>query len=412
MKNRLFRNTLLSSILWALAGTEASRAALKPVLYVSNRGDDTVSMISLETLRVVDTIRVGDQPASMALTPDGSRLYVVNYASHDVSVIDTLLHKVISTVGVGASSNEPSSVAISPDGRRAYVANSGSASISVIDTASNSVEDTIPTPPYPSAIAHHPIRDELWLGFGVYRPQGTIVLGVLSTIDYSMLASATSGVYLYGANGLRFTPDGSEVFGTESCGCCGRFHRISGTHSNGVISILQAGLFEGGNWAVGVAVHPSNGTAYFAQQGHCKVPPAPRLSELGGANRVLPLSLAPAALGITPDGNRLCIAQGTSILVLDRASFTTVTNIAVGTNPSRIVTGLINREPVLTISVAAVEVCWNSASNAHYQVEYRTNLTTDAWQPLGAIVTGTGFTNCITDSPLGLKRFYRVQAVE
>jgi len=115
---------------------------------------------------------------------------------------------------------------------------------------------------------------------------------------------------------------------------------------------------------------------------------------------------------MTPDGNRLCVVQDNSVLVLDRASFATVTSITVGTTPSRIVTGLINREPSLSISVSAVEVCWNSVSNVQYQVEYRTNLAAGAWQPLGDTVTGNGGTKCITDSPLGLKRFYRARVVE
>lgn len=66
--------------------------------------------------------------------------------------------------------------------------------------------------------------------------------------------------------------------------------------------------------------------------------------------------------------------------------------------------------PVATIRVSEVEVCWNSASNRTYQVQYRSTLTTNAWADLGPPVAGSGSTNCITDNVvLGQpQRYYRV----
>jgi YVTN family beta-propeller protein len=56
-------------------------------------------------------------------------------------VIDTATDAVIATVGVGA---EPVGVAVTPDGSKVYIANSGSTAVSVIDTATNAVSTTIP----------------------------------------------------------------------------------------------------------------------------------------------------------------------------------------------------------------------------------------------------------------------------
>jgi hypothetical protein len=66
--------------------------------------------------------------------------------------------------------------------------------------------------------------------------------------------------------------------------------------------------------------------------------------------------------------------------------------------------------PAATIRVSEVEVCWHSASNRTYQVQYRSALDTNAWTDLGTPLPGNGSTHCITDKvPLGQpQRFYRV----
>jgi hypothetical protein len=66
----------------------------------------------------------------------------------------------------------------------------------------------------------------------------------------------------------------------------------------------------------------------------------------------------------------------------------------------------------LTIQVGDVDVCWNSRTNLMYQVQYRSELTTNVWMDLGAPIAGNGTTNCITDSVRGqARRFYRVVTV-
>jgi len=66
--------------------------------------------------------------------------------------------------------------------------------------------------------------------------------------------------------------------------------------------------------------------------------------------------------------------------------------------------------PTATVRVSEMEVCWNSAQNTTYQVQYRTVLDTNGWVNLGSPVPGNGSTNCITDKVLlgQPRRFYRV----
>lgn len=66
----------------------------------------------------------------------------------------------------------------------------------------------------------------------------------------------------------------------------------------------------------------------------------------------------------------------------------------------------------LTIRCSEVQVCWQTVSNILYQVEYRSDLTTNIWTALGAPILGTGTNQCIFDKILDEpRRFYRVQAL-
>lgn len=62
-----------------------------------------------------------------------------------------------------------------------------------------------------------------------------------------------------------------------------------------------------------------------------------------------------------------------------------------------------------TIDVSEVTVCWESRSNLTYQLQYRSELTTNLWVNLGVPVEGTGDQICVRDPVLAQpRRFYQV----
>lgn len=67
----------------------------------------------------------------------------------------------------------------------------------------------------------------------------------------------------------------------------------------------------------------------------------------------------------------------------------------------------------MTIRISQVEVCWQSALNFQYQVQYRSSLTTNQWVDLGSPILGDGTTKCITDAIVEgqAQRFYRVETL-
>lgn len=75
---------------------------------------------------------------------------------------------------------------------------------------------------------------------------------------------------------------------------------------------------------------------------------------------------------------------------------------------------VLERLPVrTTIRVTEVEVCWETVTNKTYQVQYRSELTTNAWATLGSPRPGTGNSDCVRDTaPLGEpQRSYRIVTI-
>ena len=57
--------------------------------YITNSSDESVSVIITASNTVTATIPVGIGPSGVAVTPDGSKVYVANSASNTVAVINT-----------------------------------------------------------------------------------------------------------------------------------------------------------------------------------------------------------------------------------------------------------------------------------------------------------------------------------
>lgn len=113
---------------------------------------DLALVIATPESAVVDSITVGNVPLGIAVTADGHRAYVANFAfgSNQVSVVDLDERTVLRNVKVGS---RPAGVAISPDGRLVFVSNLISDTVSVIDSGTNRVKATIDVGHAPQALA-------------------------------------------------------------------------------------------------------------------------------------------------------------------------------------------------------------------------------------------------------------------
>jgi YVTN family beta-propeller protein len=121
------------------------------ITYVASKNTDSIFIIDTNVISANeipnDTIEYatignitlsGNDPTSLALSSDEKYLYVLNYASDSVSIIDTTLNTVIKTIDVGDGPTEMAEV-----NKKLYITNFLDSTISEINTETNALTYTI-----------------------------------------------------------------------------------------------------------------------------------------------------------------------------------------------------------------------------------------------------------------------------
>ena len=109
-----------------------------------------VFILDLNTMRFTGTsIAVGAFPAGMAITPDGTQLWVSSRGDSRVDVFDTATNQTLAGFGNLLSTG----VAINPTGTRAYLlAGVSPGTVTVVDTSTFNFVATIPVGNFPHAV--------------------------------------------------------------------------------------------------------------------------------------------------------------------------------------------------------------------------------------------------------------------
>jgi len=200
---------------------------------------------------VTDTIPVGSWPYGAAVAPDGKKVYVTNSGDNNVSVIDTAINTVIATIPVG---NYPWGVAVSPDGKKVYVANTVSSDISIIDTATNTVIAIVPIGA-PGQVAVSPDGSKIYV-----TATGGDFVSVMNTTTNS-ITGITVGT---GPNGVAVTPDGTKVYVANSNTFVnsGNTVAVINTTTNIVTDTVYVG-----NYPLEIAITPDGKKVYVVNCG-------------------------------------------------------------------------------------------------------------------------------------------------
>src|SRR5213075_3324344 len=98
----------------AAAACVCSAAHAAPFAYVSNEGSASVSVIDTATDKVVSTIKIGEKPRGIALSPDAKRLYISDQTANALRIIDVDKGSEIAKVPLGDS---PEAIYVSADGK-------------------------------------------------------------------------------------------------------------------------------------------------------------------------------------------------------------------------------------------------------------------------------------------------------
>ncbi|MHC8329462.1 YncE family protein [Pseudomonas sp. LB1P83] len=198
-------------------------------------------------------IEVGKGPRGIAVSKDGSRVYVGNYISGDVSVIDTKDRTVIATIKVG---EYPQRVALSPDESLAFVTNYGSGSISVVNTQTLKCIRDIDVGVHPCGIVSSPD------GKCVYtHVQGRKSLAILNTDTFDVTHAWESQLE---CRDIGISPDGSKLYVTGS-GYEGIFPKETLTIIDSqTLEIIKSVKTPQDPWWI--SVNPNNGNVYVMCQ--------------------------------------------------------------------------------------------------------------------------------------------------
>lgn len=159
-----------------VVGATAASTGAGVMIYVANVGSSTVTPVVAGTDTALRSISMsGLVPVSLALTPDGRRLYVVGVGSDEdgspgsVLAIDTATDTLSNPITVGAA---PQQIVVTPNGKTAYVLggidaattpSTRAVTVTPIDTATELARAPIPVGTLPKAMVLSPNGGELYV---------------------------------------------------------------------------------------------------------------------------------------------------------------------------------------------------------------------------------------------------------
>jgi YVTN family beta-propeller protein len=187
--------------------------------YVANSGGSTVSVIDTAASRVATTFRVDGYPTSVGVSPDSSRVYVTSGWENTLSTLDASTGRVVSRTKVG---DYPGDLVVAPDGSRVYVVNGNSENVSVVDTTTGRVTARIPVGGLTETIAINPAGTFI---YAVVTATPSAVK-VIDTTSNRIVGTIRIGRYAWA---MAVSPDGSRGYVSTAGGLGG----------NGAVDVLD-----------------------------------------------------------------------------------------------------------------------------------------------------------------------------
>ena len=224
---------LLPSLLPALA-------LARPLAFVLNSNDASLSIIDETTRTELKRVPVLREPHHMALSPDGRSLLVGDTAGNAVFFLDPETGEVQRR----ATMSDPYQLQFSPDGKWLTVAGLARNQIDIYDAATLTLQHRIPAPSMPSHINYAPDSATVYVSLqgtdaltaidvksgatkwtapvgktpaGVLWLDGRLLVGIMGADDVAVVNPATGAVErrvttAKGAHNLFLSPDGNTLY--------------------------------------------------------------------------------------------------------------------------------------------------------------------------------------------------------
>jgi YVTN family beta-propeller protein len=262
-------------------------------------GTDPGSVVAVDpaTRKTVGSpVEVGASPASIAISPDGTRAYVANWRSSSVSVLE--LGETITVLPKPISRPMPSSVAVTPDGTRVLVGGPDDPEVTVIDVAANP----------PAVLAAY----DVWGSTGAIAVAARGTLGVVTSATNALHAASvldlTGNVHLSGLvklgrnpNAVAVTSDGALALVSDSADNSVWAIALTGPASQSPVPSGEVvATIPTGQSPSGIAIAPDDSYALVSCLG---VPNLTVIMMGSWSTMSIPVGSGTSAVAIAPDGS-------------------------------------------------------------------------------------------------------------
>lgn len=192
-------------------------------IYVTNEARRTLDIVDVKTLRVSGRVPLSGRPNNLAVSKDGSRVYVgIVQAPGAVDLIDPVALKNLKSIAVKGPIHN---VYVTPDGKYAVAGSIPESTISVIDTATNEMTWSLPLGAgiRPMVFTQNPdgstkdiiVQLSGYHGFAVVDFKTREVVRRVPLPDPPGKEKETQGLQGSPSHGLAITPDGKMLWVTS-----------------------------------------------------------------------------------------------------------------------------------------------------------------------------------------------------
>jgi len=296
-------------------------------VFVTNFDSGTVSVVDMNALTVLTTIAVGSSPRRIIADSATHRVYVVNdTAPGNVTVINASTNAVIATIPVG---NNPKSIGANFLIGEVYVSNNTSNTVSIISTATNTVIATVPVGKGPLTPTSNDNLQKLYIA-NFNDNTVSIINELTHTVTKTV---AVGGAPIYAAiDGVH-----NKVYVNNSTD---RTVSVISSATDTVVATVSSGVGGTGTLANFAQVSNVYHRAYLPNGGDGTLTIIN--TDTDTVSHTVAVGSTPVdAIVDTNGGNIYVVNQGSgSVSILNAATESVVDTLAVGNTPWRLLDGL------------------------------------------------------------------------
>jgi YVTN family beta-propeller protein len=308
-------------------------------------GVGEVAVIDTASAKMVGKFTVAGEPSAIAVTPDGTKLLIVDALAGALTVVDASDHSVKARIPL----QSPGQIVVTPDGSKAYVVTESSV-VAVVDLVTETLAKQIKTGwPSISAITMMPNGKKLYIADGQYT---------VSAIDTAS-DSATAKIRIPPTGDgvtfpldIAFLPDSSKAYVANYQN---NSVSVIDTDTNKIVATIPTGREPDS-----IAVSPKGSAIYVAQSFQSQI------SVINPVTNKVTKQVKikwPYDIALAKNGTQAYVTSDDKLVVLDIPTFKVAENIALGSSVGKAVISGAPSSLTVTVFPAARSVTTGQSAN-------------------------------------------------